>query len=141
ALKQALADGVQVLADDNIALNKPWGEVQFDERDGERIPVHGGSGSMLFSVITSDLVPDEGYSAIRHGNSYMQTVTWDDSECPDAFALLSYSQSTDPTSPYYADQTRRYAQKDWLDVPFCADEITAEQEGETLNLSAEEIPQ
>ncbi|MGI9285584.1 MAG: penicillin acylase family protein [Pseudomonadales bacterium] len=140
ALKQALADGVQVLTDNNITLNIPWGEVHFDERDGERIPIHGGSGSMLFSVITSDLVPDEGYSAIRHGNSYMQTVTWDGSECPDAFALLSYSQSTDPASPYYADQTRRYAQKDWLDAPFCAADIDATQVGDTLNLNAEELP-
>lgn len=141
ALKQALADAVQVLADNNIALNKPWGEVQFEERDGERIPMHGGSSAMLFSAIRSDLVPDEGYSDISHGNSYMQTVTWDDSDCPDAFALLSYSQSADPASPYYADQTRRYAAKDWLDAPYCADDITAAQVGETLELSAEESPQ
>ncbi len=141
ALKQALADAVQVLADNNVALNIPWGEVQFEERDGERIPIHGGSGTMLFSVITSDLVADEGYSDIRHGNSYMQTVTWDDSECPDAFALLSYSQSADPASPYYADQTRRYALQDWLDAPYCAADITAAQVGETLVLSAEELVQ
>lgn len=137
ALKQALADAVQVLADNNIDLDKPWGEVQFEERDGERIPIHGGSGSMLFSVITSDLVPGEGYSDIRHGNSYMQIVSWDDSDCPDALALLSYSQSSDPASPYYADQTRRYAAKDWMDAPFCAADIDAAQVGETLELSAD----
>ncbi len=140
ALKQALANGVQVLLDNNIGLAQPWGEVQFEERDGERIPIHGGSDSMLFSVIESDLVPNEGYSAITAGNSYMQTVTWDDSECPDAVALLSYSQSSDPASPYYADQTRRYALKDWLDVPFCEADIDAAQVGATLQLSAEELP-
>ena len=32
---------------------------------------------MMFSVITSSLVPGEGYAAIRHGNSYMQAVTWE----------------------------------------------------------------
>ena len=137
-LKQALADGVQVLLDNNIALAKPWGEVQFEERDGERIPIHGGAESMLFSVISSELVSNEGYSAIGAGNSYMQTVTWDDSACPDAFALLSYSQSSDPASPYYADQTRRYALKDWLDAPFCSADIDAAQVSETLVLSSEE---
>jgi acyl-homoserine-lactone acylase len=66
----------------------------------------GGSGAMLCSVITSSLVGGEGYSTITHGNSYMQTVTWDDSECLDAFGMLTYSQSTYRASVHDADATR-----------------------------------
>ncbi len=43
--------------------------------------------------------------------------------CPDAFALLSYSQSTDPDSAHFADQTQRYSEKQWLDMPFCEADI------------------
>lgn len=134
AARQALADGVQTLLDANIALDAPWGEVQYSERNGERIPIHGGSGSMLFSVITSDLIADEGYSDIRHGNSYMQTVGWDSDDCPDAYGLLSYSQSSDPASANYDDQTELYSNKQWVDLPFCNADIEAVQQGETIDL-------
>ena len=118
-IRQALADAVQVLLDNDIALDAAWGEVQFDERNGERIPIHGGSGAMLFSVISSDLVEDEGYSNIRSGNSYIQAVSWDETDCPDANAILTYSQSTDPASDNYADATRLYSESGWIDMPFC----------------------
>lgn len=126
-LRQALADGVQVLLDNNIALDASWGEVQFEEKNGERIPIHGGSGAMLFSVISSDLVSGEGYSDIGGGNSYIQAVSWDETDCPDANAILTYSQSTDPTSPHYADATRHYSQGGWIDMPFCEGERDAQE--------------
>ena len=65
------------------------------------------------------LVDGEGYSNIVHGNSYIQAVTWDDSECPDAYAILTYSQSTDPASANYADATKLYSSGNWIDMPFC----------------------
>ena len=127
AVRQALADGVQALLDNSIPLDLPWGEVQFDEKDDERIPIHGGSGSMLHSVITSSLIDGEGYSSIRHGNSYIQAVSWDESECPDANAILTYSQSTDPASDHYADATRLYADSGWIDMPFCEADRDAQE--------------
>lgn len=135
AVRQALAQAVEVLAAAGIALDQPWGEVQFDEKNGVRHPIHGGSGSMMFSVITSGLVDGEGYADIRHGNSYIQAVTWDESDCPDAYAILTYSQSTDPASPNYADATGLYSGGDWIDMPFCeaardAQEISRESIGE-----------
>ncbi|MEO0438493.1 MAG: penicillin acylase family protein, partial [Pseudomonadota bacterium] len=133
AVRQALADGVQRLRDNSIPLAAPWGEVQFDEKNGERIPIPGGSGSMLFSVITSSLVEGEGYSAIRHGNSYIQAVSWDESDCPDANAVLTYSQSTDPASENFADATRLYSESGWIDMPFCEeDRNTQEVRRETI---------
>ena len=119
AVKQALAAGVDTLVAAGIPMNRPWGEVQFDEKNGERYGIHGGSGSMMFSVITSDLIDGEGYSAIEHGNSYIQAVTWDETACPDAYAILTYSQSTDPASPNYADSTQLYSSGDWIDMPYC----------------------
>ncbi len=127
AVLDALTAAVNRLATAGIALDAPWGEVQFDERNGERIPIHGGSGSMMFSTITSDLVDGEGYSAIRHGNSYIQAITWDESDCPDAYAILTYSQSTDPASPHFADATKLYSGGGWIDMPFCEADQQAQE--------------
>ncbi|MCX2973100.1 hypothetical protein EYC87_05800 [Halieaceae bacterium IMCC8485] len=119
AVRQALADSVVFLEENNIALDAPWGEVQFIERSGERIPLPGGSGSMLFNVISAGFVEGEGYSDVRAGNSYIHAVSWDETDCPDANAILTYSQSTDPASPHYADATELYSNSGWIDMPFC----------------------
>ena len=95
SVRQGLADAVAVFEENGIPLDAPWGEVQFIERNGERIPIPGGSGSMLFSVISAGFVEGEGYSDIRAGNSYIHAVSWDETDCPDANAILTYSQSTD----------------------------------------------
>lgn len=129
SVRQALADGVQVLLDNGIALDASWGEIQFDEKNGERIPIPGGSGGMLFNVITSDLIEGEGYSDIRHGNSYIQAVSWDESDCPDANAILTYSQSSDPASAHYADATKLYSEGGWIDMPFCEEARDAQEIG------------
>ncbi|MFU8820000.1 MAG: penicillin acylase family protein [Gammaproteobacteria bacterium] len=44
---------------------------------------------------------------------------------PRAFGLLSYSQSTDPDSPFFDDQNRRYSDKDFRQFWFTEAEIAA----------------
>lgn len=132
----ALGRAVDWLADRDIPLDRPWGEHQYRPVGDDDIPIHGGSGRSTFSVISSRYDVDENaYADIPTGNSYMQTVTWDDTECPDAFAVLSYSQSTDPASPHYADMTRLYAEEGWNDMPFCDDDVAAEAIGDPVRLS------
>jgi acyl-homoserine-lactone acylase len=126
-IRQGLADSVQVLLDNGIALDLPWGEVQYDERNGVNLPIHGGSGSMLHSAISSDLVDGQGYADITSGNSYIQAVSWDETDCPDANAILTYSQSTDPTSDHYADATTLYSESGWIDMPFCEADRDAQE--------------
>ncbi|WP_188109596.1 penicillin acylase family protein [Pseudohalioglobus sediminis] len=127
AVRVALGEAVDRLVEAGIPMDRPWGEVQYVEKNGERIGIHGGSGSMMFSVITSSLVDGEGYSNITHGNSYMQAITWDDGSCPDAYAMITYSQSTDPDSDHYADATRLYSEGGWIDMPFCEADRDAQE--------------
>ncbi len=129
AIISSLTVAVNKLSAAGIPLNSPWGDVQFDERNGVRYPIHGGSGDMMFSVITSGFVAGEGYSSIRHGNSYIQAVTWDASNCPDAYAILTYSQSTDPESAHHADATQLYSNGGWIDMPFCEADRDAQEIG------------
>ncbi|MBW1907424.1 MAG: penicillin acylase family protein [Deltaproteobacteria bacterium] len=91
SVRCSIGGAVDRLVTAEIPLDRPWGEAQFRwNGDGtERIPIHGGRGRSTFSVISSNLVDGEGYSDIPTGNSYIQTVTWDETECPDAFAVLT----------------------------------------------------
>jgi acyl-homoserine-lactone acylase len=79
--------------------------------------------------VGSSFVEEDGaFSDISESsNSYIQTVTWDETECPDAYAVLTYSQSTNPESPHYADMTQLYSDKGWNDLPFCAADIEADK--------------
>ena len=88
----------------------------------------------MYGAISVDL-SEGGYANPTAGNSYIQVVTWDDSDCPIADVILVPSQSTDPASPHFADQTRLYANKEWVRWRFCEDDIAAGQVGETLVLS------
>ncbi len=131
AVRCALGRGVDFMVDNAIPLDRPWGEVQFRPVGGEDIPLHGGSGRFMFSVISSQFDEQTGaYSNIPAGNSYIQTVTWDETQCPDAYAVLTYSQSTDPASPHYADLTQLYSDKGWNDMPFCDADIEAAKTSE-----------
>ena len=131
---EVLGEAATDLRSNNVAFDAPWGEVQFLERNGERVPIHGGSGPMgVYGAISASL-SDGGYVNPRSGNSYIQAVTWDESECPIADVILVPSQSTDPESPHFADQTKLYADKQWVRFPFCEADISAAQIDETLLL-------
>jgi acyl-homoserine-lactone acylase len=128
AVKESIGAGVDFLVDGGIPLDRAWGEVQFRPvGDGQNIPIHGGSGRFMFSVISARFVDQVGYADIPTGNSYIQTVTWDETECPDAYAVLTYSQSTDPASDHYADLTQVYSDEGWNDMPYCPTDIEAEK--------------
>ncbi len=131
---ESLLEGARALQDAGVALDAPWGEVQFLERNGVNVPIHGGDGNTgVFGAISASL-SEGGYANPRQGNSYIQVVTWDESDCPIADTILTHSQSTDPASPHYGDQTPEYADKRWVRFPFCAEDIAAQQIGETLVL-------
>ena len=134
AIRCGIGEGVDTMVSRAMPLDADWGTLQFrwNGDRSARIPVHGGSGSFMWSVISANYVAGEGYSDIPAGNSYIQTVTWDESECPDAFAVLTYSQSTDPTSPHYSDWTELMSGKDWNDMPYCPADVEAQKISETV---------
>lgn len=134
AIRCGVGAGVDIMVSRGIPLDRDWGDLQF-RWNGDRsaqIPVHGGSGSFMWSVISANFVDGEGYSDIFHGNSYIQTVTWDETACPDAYAVLTYSQSTDPASLHYSDWTELMSGKGWNDMPYCLADIEADKISETV---------
>lgn len=127
-LLAALGGAVSELDKAGIAVDAPWGEVQQWRASGEGIPVHGGPGTAgVLNYQDARPAPGGGLVPV-HGTSYIQIVTFDDAG-PVADAILSYSQSTDPASPHFVDQTRAYSAKQWHRLPFHAKAIKAETIG------------
>ena len=133
-VRTALAQAVQLLTKRGVPLDARWGDVQFAVRGDERIPIHGGEGtSGVLNAQQSRWVDALGGYVPFHGSSYVQVVTFDD-QGPVVDAILSYSQSTDPASPHYADQTRLYSAKRWIRLPFHAADINADKALTTLKI-------
>lgn len=127
AILAALHVAVDRIIAAGIALDARWGDVQFEIRNGEKIGIPGGDGRAgMFSVISARFDGDNGgYTPIVSGNSYIQSVTWNEDGSPNARAILTYSQSPEPDSPFYADQTKIYSQSEWIDMPFTDEQIAA----------------
>jgi acyl-homoserine-lactone acylase len=124
-----LADAVKRLSDAGIALSSPWGSVHFDTRgDGSIIPIHGGNGgSGVYNAISSgNLINGVGYTPIFAGSSYIQAVSWQ-SNGPQARAIVTYSQSTDPDSPHFSDMTQLFSDEGWVELPYNMGDIMADQ--------------
>jgi len=132
------------------------GDVQFRQRGEDKIPVSGGpyfSGVIAVSThsgggnttllpvpqqatvinSTTDLT-EEGY-LINNGNSWVMVLSFEE-EGPVARAAMTYSQSEDPDSPYFKDQTELYAEETLRDVAFTESQITAQ----TVEQKALEYP-
>ncbi len=125
AVLKALVEGVKQLADLNIPFDAPLGQIQSEPRGGERIAIHGGPGPEgIFNVITPAAPTDGGWAKIRHGSSWIMAVEFTD-RGPVSEGLLSYSQSTNPTSPHFGDQTKLYSRKGWDELHFTPASVKA----------------
>ncbi|HEX7745501.1 MAG TPA: penicillin acylase family protein, partial [Micromonosporaceae bacterium] len=120
----ALANAVQKLA--GIPLDAPLGAIQTEPRGAERIPIHGDRHETgAFNVITGVFVPGVGYPKIAHGSSFVMAVELG-AGGPSGRQILTYSQSTNPNSPYYADQTRLFSGKGWDTIKYTEAQIAAD---------------
>jgi acyl-homoserine-lactone acylase len=110
-----------------IPIDRPWYEIQLAVKNVP-LPIHGADGNLgNYNAIRSAPVGSRlpGARAVNYGTSYLQTVTWDDAG-PKVGAFLTFSQSADAASPYYADQTYRFYLKDWIRLPFTNEEVTTD---------------
>ncbi len=124
-VRAALADAVTLLAGAGLAPDASVAETRFVERAGASIPIPGAHSDVGSpSYISFPFEPGRGFGDPVHGNSYMQTVTWDE-RGPVAHALLSYSQSPHDASTHRADQTELYAAGEWIALPFHESDVAA----------------
>jgi acyl-homoserine-lactone acylase len=123
-VRAALTGAISDLNNAGIPLDGPLGQFQFITRNGTRIPIHGGPGTNGdFNAINVKWVDGNGVAEPEHGSSYVQVVTWGKGRCPNARTILTYSESVNPNSPFYADQTGLFSQKKWVKDRFCARDV------------------
>ncbi|HEY9417072.1 MAG TPA: penicillin acylase family protein, partial [Pseudonocardia sp.] len=122
---KALTDAVAELRAAGIPLDAPLGAHQFVVRNGARIPVSGGTESLGVWNKTEPVwnAAGGGYTEVAHGTSHVQAVGWNGGRCPVARTLLSYSQSSNPNSAHYSDQTALYSGERWVTSRFCERDI------------------
>ena len=117
-VRLALGDAVHDLQSVHIPLNAAPGDVQ---KGPGGVPIHGGPGDPNgdFNAIYSSFTAGSGFTPVHDGSSYVQAVTWNSSPCPDAATILTYSESSNPSSPFHWDQTRLFSRKQWVPEYFC----------------------
>jgi acyl-homoserine-lactone acylase len=142
---EQLARAANVLMSRSISLDAPLGELQYADKAGRRMPVHGGDGFIdglmnmqRNSRNTTTLEPmdepklvkgsrtltEKGYPVV-HGTSFIMVLEYT-KQGPRAKAFLTYSQSGDPASPLFTDQTELFARKAWRTVRFDEKAIAAD---------------
>lgn len=124
AVHRAFGDAAVELRNAGIPLDAPLGDHQQVTRNGAEIGIHGGPGELgVLNVITPEWDPGQGNTEVAHGSSFVQVVEFGSAGSPKASTLMTYSQSTDPTSPHYADQTELYSAGQWVTDRFSEQEI------------------
>ncbi len=122
-LLAALTGAVEDLRGKGIALDVPLGDLQAEPRGRERIPIHGCSElEGCFNIITTERDAQGRYDPFT-GASFVMTAAFDARGRVRGRAVLSYSQSENPRSEHYADQTRLFSQKRWLPMRFTERQI------------------
>ena len=77
----------------------------------------------MFNAITAPFAGRQGFPDVTTGSSFVMAAHLNGTRCPESRSILTYSQSANPASPYYADQTRLFSQKKWVDMRFCTEEV------------------
>jgi len=128
-VRNALGDAIVALHKAHVPIDTTLGAVQFVSYHGSHITIPGGPGDDdgIFNVIYDGTVPGDSLTAPDFGSSFIQVVTWQPgSSCPVGSTILSYSESSNPTSPHFADQTKLFSKKQFLPDRFCQSQISAD---------------
>ncbi len=161
---EALAIAVKRLTDLGVDLNSTFGELQYVIKNDQRISVDGGysfegmfnmmetkipsrstsdfanlptgaaiAGTTLTSMTEADAQEDSSAYRINYGSSFVLSLEMTP-EGPNAEAFLSFSQSHDPESDNFADQTQLFSEQTWRPVLFNEADIKADLK-RTVNIS------
>ncbi|WLH10259.1 acylase [Pseudomonas hefeiensis] len=125
AVRQAMLASQASVKAAGLPKGSRWQDVQVASSGSRQTPIHGGPGELgIYNAIQS--VPGaNGKREVVSGTSYLQVVSFD-SKGPQAQGLLAFSISSDPASPYSADQTQAFSKKQWSVLPFTEQQIKAD---------------
>ena len=140
AVLQALGAAVSNLTAHGVALDATPRQVQHATRASREIPIHGCFA--CFQAITaSDDDPRAGgdpqfgapYGEVISGSSMVLTTELT-KRGPRSQGILTYSQATDPTSPWFANLTRLFSAKRWVPMRFLPSQLRADRAARPVRL-------
>jgi acyl-homoserine-lactone acylase len=128
-LQKAFGDALVEMKADGLPFNVALGKVQYVVRHGKHVALPGGPGDPdgEFNAIYQDVfTPANRGQEPSIGSSYIQVVTWHSAHgCPDVHTILTYSESANPKSRWYDDQTKLFSQRKWETEDFCTKAVDA----------------
>lgn len=120
ALKSLVA-AVKEMKEKYGSLEVPWGEIHRLRRGTVDEPIGGLTGDYgAFRVIGYEELAGGKYVA-GGGDSYVVAVEF--TAPPTAYSIVAYSQTDDPKSPHFNDQSRLFAQEKWKRAWFTDEDI------------------
>jgi acyl-homoserine-lactone acylase len=142
--REALAAAVKMLKQDYGTLAVAWGDVHrlrrgkldvpiggfiseyrdektFDEFRGARFGDFGA-----FRIVRFGKDEKDGKYVAKGGDSYVFAVEF--TSPPTAHSICAYSQSDDPKSPHFTDQSELFAKEQWKRVCFTEEDIARNTE-------------
>jgi len=135
---QALGAAVKSMRAENVPLNATPRQAQFATRGKRRIPIHGCN--FCFQAITAANDPaaqNATYGEVISGSSLVMTTELTKSG-PRSQGILTYSQATDPTSPWFANMTELFSSKRWVPMRFTRRELAADRGARRTNVPGAE---
>lgn len=126
-LLAALQAAVQDLTESGMPLSASYRNYQYVNKNGDHLPIHGGSAVPgQYNLISSaGWTPGLGYPNVDNGSSFLIWMQFTP-QGPQGQSVLTYSQSPNPMSPYYKDQTRMFGNKQTKPILFTQAAITAD---------------
>jgi acyl-homoserine-lactone acylase len=141
-----LARAVQIIEAAGWPLDAPLGDIQYADRAGTRVPIHGGSffdgvlNVVGFSPRTSSTEPGidggsplaptsalttEGYP-VNSGTSFLMVLEYTENN-PKAGVILTYSETGNPERPVFERATEKFSKKEWRPAIFTEKALAKEK--------------
>jgi acyl-homoserine-lactone acylase len=115
AVQTAFGDAARELAAAGVPQDAPLGQYQYVTRNGTRFPIPGAPHELgVLNVISPQWQVPGGNTDVVHGSSFVQVTEFAGGAVPETWSVLTYSQSADPTSPHYTDQTALFSTGKWV---------------------------
>jgi acyl-homoserine-lactone acylase len=154
---QELGRAVRYMESLGVPVDAPLGDVQFEVRTGDRIPIHGGDGvEGVANVVgccagsgTLQETADEGEYGddfsyltdlpgfpISSGASFVMALEFTD-DGPVAEGFLTYGNPDDPDDPAYRLGLETFSAQAWRPFRFTAGALDADPDVETTTVAGD----
>jgi len=132
-----LATAVLDLKAQHIPLTASYGQVQHSTKGSDVIPIHGCDTGCFNAIYPGSgngnpFYPGD-YGEVGDGSSLVMTTELTP-KGPVSEGIVTYSQATNPASPYYANMTKLYSRKKWVPFAYTAKQLAALKGTTTLVL-------